>query len=394
MKILLLTGKSPWPAKDGGAAAIVSLVDMLLLNNFQVSILAFNTTKHFSGPENIPTLYSKKVKVKYVSLDASIRIFPLLSNIFFSNKSLIKERFHSENYHKALSDWLKDDFDIVQAEGLAMAMYLPVVKSLSRALTIFRPHNVESNIWSMLSEEELNPIKKYYFRLLSRRLKKEEISSARSCDAIMTMTEEDMNWFSKYYKEKPAIVIPPALQSLKPEFVNIIPHSVAYIGSLDWLPNLNGLKWFISKVWPKVIEKLPDAVLRIAGRNPVRLKIKGRNIIFEGETESSSVFLCASRVMAIPLFSGSGIRMRIIEGMHLGRCIIATPTAVRGIHCTNGENIIFTDNSDIFADSVVKCLTDANYASYLSDNALKFAYKNFNIFEIAKRAGKFYNSLK
>lgn len=117
-----------------------------------------------------------------------------------------------------------------------------------------------------------------------------------------------------------------------------VPLSVPFIGSLDWISYVNGLRWFLREVWPGILKETPDAVLRIAGRNSGNKKITGKNILFYGEVEDSAEFLSASPVMIIPLFFGSGIRIRIIEGMHIGRSIVTTPVAVEGMVCRNGES--------------------------------------------------------
>ncbi|MGQ9620841.1 MAG: glycosyltransferase family 4 protein [Bacteroidales bacterium] len=394
MKILLLTSKSPWPARDGGSSATVSLIDSLLLNNFTIHVLTANTRKHFSGPENIPPHYSGKINIKFVPVNTRINLLKLIFNLIFSGKPYSTLRFKSARFTSVLVNCLKDNFDIVQAEGLAIAQYLPVVKSYSRAMIIFRPHNVENRIWSMLAAEERNLLKKIYFRILSRRLASEEKRLAGYCDAIITMTEDDLSWFSKYIHHKACAVLPPALNIRLPDNKNQTGPDVAFLGSLDWIPNLKGLKWLIEKVWPLVIKKIPGTTLRIAGRNPGKIKIKGKNILFYGEVDSSAEFIMACPILVIPLFSGSGIRMRIIEGMHLGKCIIATSVAVSGISCRHRENILIADMPEEFADCIVKSLRDENFARQISLNAIACARKNYDISTAAERVNTFYKSLQ
>lgn len=97
------------------------------------------------------------------------------------------------NYRKTLENILQEDFGIVQAEGLVMKQYLPCVKTNCRSLTVFRPHNEENRIWSMLTTEERNFLKSHYLKLLSLRLEREEKEFIKRTDANMAMTDEDLS---------------------------------------------------------------------------------------------------------------------------------------------------------------------------------------------------------
>jgi len=118
-----------------------------------------------------------------------------------------------------------------------------------------------------------------------------------------------------------------------------------------------------------------------------------RNIVFYGQVADSATFLSAYPVMIAPLFSGSGIRVKIIEGMFLRRAIVATSMASRGIKAVNNEHLLIADAPDEFAQAVCRLLSSPETASYISKNAQEFAFSHFDATHLAKELTNFYQRL-
>jgi len=169
--------------------------------------------------------------------------------------------------------------------------------------------------------------------------------------------------------------------------------SAGYIGALDWRPNINGLKWLVKKVWPFVTESLPQASLYIAGRNPgsaIKRICSGKNITFVGETSSSIRFLADKDMMVVPLFSGSGIRMKILEGMSLGKPIVATPVAADGIIFEDRKDIFIESEPEDFAGRIIELLLDEKLRNETGLKAQENVRKNYDILVSAEKLMKFY----
>ena len=397
MKILLLCNKSPWPTKDGGAAATLCMIKSLMEFKASLTVLSFNTVKHFADSSEIPDEYKKSVELHYVDINTAVSGLKLIRNLLFSNKAYSNERFESPEFEKKLSELLKNDFDIIQLEGLALTHYLPLIRRSSRAKIVFRPHNIESRIWSQLSEEEKNPFRQYYFRVLSRRIRREEIEKINDFDGIVAITSVDLGWFTSNGLIKPSVVIQPGLEThnLKgaTEFNS---SSIFFIGALDWLPNIKGLRWFVKEVWPLILIAVPGVSFHVAGRNPsgdtVRF-LKKFNVSFYGEVPSSSRFMCDKSVMVVPLYSGSGIRMKIIEGMSFGKCIVSTSCGAEGLDYEDKRNIFIADSKEDFANCVIDLLNNGDLIRQTGINAVGNVRKNYNILASAEKLLKFYSEL-
>lgn len=393
MKILLLTNKSPWPPMDGGSSATLCMIKMLADRGAAVTVLSFNTQKHRVDTNNVPGTFAD---FHFIDIDSRIRPFSLIYNLFFSSVPYTLTRFEDTAFSKKLVAVLKSEFDIVQIEGLPMTCYLPLIRRHSGAKIIFRPHNIESIIWSELAVEEKNLLKKLYFTITSLKTLKIERKITGSFNGVAAISPNDKEWFTKNGCTKPIIVSSPSPDvTVKTDGI-IKPMSAGFIGALDWRPNINGLRWLIKKVWPVVTKKLPEACLYIAGRNPgkeIEGICKGRNIIFIGETKSSAGFLEDKEVMAVPLFSGSGIRMKILEGMSLGKPIVATPAAAEGIIFKENKDIFIAADPGEFAAHIIRLLLDENLRNATGINARENVRKNYDIFASAEELIKFYNQL-
>jgi glycosyltransferase involved in cell wall biosynthesis len=396
MKILLLSNKSPWPPKDGGAAATLATIKGLSDCGASVTVIALNTLKHFVREDHILFDNSLNAELKLVTLDTATKPLKLLGNLLFSDKPYTIERFESEELKKALSIASGNSFDIIQIEGLAMTLYFPFLKKLTGARIIYRPHNVENQIWRQLAEEEKNVFRKHYFRILASRTSQIEKSIINSFDGIAAMTTDDLEWFKASGLQKPSVVCHAGFPLSATEFNEGKNDQLFFIGSLDWLPNINGLKWFLKNVWPIISMALPDATFHIAGRNPSsRLEemCRGKGIIFNGEVESSAGFIRDKQVMVVPLFAGSGLRMKIIEGMNIGKSIVATPRAARGLVCHDGKDIFIRENVNEFAGTVISLLGNPSLRKETAKYAMENVRKNYNIFASAEKLMKFYSQL-
>ena len=125
-----------------------------------------------------------------------------------------------------------------------------------------------------------------------------------------------------------------------------------HIGSMNWLPNIEGIEWFIENVWPLIIEQYPSITFTIAGRNiPNQFYAKNiKNFKVEGEVPDAKQFMLSKDIMIVPLLSGSGIRIKIIEGMALGKTIITTSIGAEGLDINDGVNILIANTPQEFLE--------------------------------------------
>ncbi|MAZ30462.1 MAG: hypothetical protein CMP57_00025 [Flavobacteriales bacterium] len=375
-KILILSHKPPFPKADGGAIAIAQLLEILLPKN-EVTFLSIETDKHPSSLQ----IKDPHLNFQSVYVNTKISLLEVVKNLF-RNKSYILSRFTCKAYEFALKTILKKtNFDIVVFESLFTSSYLPIVKKISSATLIYRSHNIEHQIWGEHRKSSTNnPFINAYLKLQAIRLKKEEIAFWNSVDRIACISLNDLKVISTYTKVK-INLLGLFIKKIDKKINNSFEHTdFFHLGAMDWKPNQVGIQWICDKVWPTFNKIYPLSTFHIAGRGmPKSLLMKKReNIINHSEVLSAEHFISKHKVMLVPLFSGSGIRVKIIEGLAHGKCIIGTSIALKGITCTHMKNIIIADSVEDFICAMEFCIKNPKKVNQIEVQAKKFALKNFS----------------
>ena len=352
MNILFLCNKSPWPPKEGGPMAMNMLIEGISDAGHQVKVLAVNTFKYNIRLADIPTSYKDKTGIELIDVD--LRIKPHFAFLhLFTGKSYHVERFISEKFRKRLTELLiTNAFDIVQLETVFMCPYIGTIRKYSRARIVLRAHNIEHHIWERIASETKNHLKKWYLSHLAKKLKSYEERVIQTTDGILAITPADAEYFLENLPKPeghsiPVMDIPfgadPAIYSNLPGTVEF--PSLFSLGSMNWIPNQDGIRWFLTNVWPDVHNQFPELKYYLAGREmPTWMRsLNLPNVEVLGEVEDAGVFLRSKAIMIVPLFSGGGIRVKIIEGMAAGKTIISTTIGAAGIRYTHRENILIAD---------------------------------------------------
>jgi len=404
MKILLLCNKSPYPAREGGPIAMNMIIEGLIRAGHSVKVLAVNSNKYNVELSSIPEEYRKKTGIELVYVDLSIQPLAAFRNLF-SSRSYHVERFISRDLENALIRILQaDKFDIVQFEMLYMSPYAQVVRKYSDARIVLRAHNIEHLIWQRVASSTKNPVKRLYLQHLVRKLKKYECYTVRQFDGIAAITEQDAKFFRSAECRQPEAGSRISIEAIpfgidpdqfpetnaEPEFPSLFS-----IGAMNWIPNLEGICWFLEKVWPEIHRKYPGLHYYLAGRHmPGWLSEKRLpNVEVVGEVEDATAFMRSKAILIVPLFSGSGIRIKIIEGMATGKPIIATTVGAEGIHYTRDKNIFIADTPDEFIRCISACIENKATCETVGRNARDLILAEYNRDLIISKLVGFYQKV-
>lgn len=390
----MLCNKIPYPEKDGGVIAINAIAEGLLSAGCEVKMLAMNTKKHFAEINTIPDKFRKERLLELVEVDTSVKPVGALKGLF-SGKSYNISRFESEAFNQKLIQILQNGkYDIIHLEGLYLTPYLDSIRQNTDAPIILRTHNVEWQIWQKMASEEKSGLKKWYLKKLTKQLKEYEEKVVKLVDGIAAITGQDMEVFKIVGCKAPMVVIPFGMDLSKynPQATKF-PNSIFYIGALDWLPNLQGMEWFFKNVWIKIVGSFPSTQFHIAGRNmPKWLRNNTyKNTVSHGEVMDAKSFMQQYDIMLVPLLAGSGVRIKILEGMAFGKPIITTSVGIEGIACDFEKDVMVADTPKQFADAVNRCLSDDKLKQSLGNNARKFVAENYDITKTSSKLLAFYN---
>ncbi|MBR5215831.1 MAG: glycosyltransferase [Bacteroidales bacterium] len=396
MNILMLCNKSPYPPSEGGPMAMNSIVNGLLEAGHKVKILAVNSEKYHIKKEDIPQSYRDKTGIELVDVDLKIKPIEALKNLF-SDKSYHVERFISEEFREKLIKILKKDrYDIVQLEMIYMAPYIETIRANSKALIVLRAHNVEHLIWDRIAKKTSFLPKKWYLNHLVRTLRDYELSAINKVDGIAAITYRDAAFF-RGETAVPVIDVPFGVNpdDFTPNYeVNKQP-SLYHIGSMNWMPNEEGIKWFLKKVWDKLQEREPNIKLNLAGRHMPKwlMNLKKNNVKVWGEVPDAKEFIKDNDIAIVPLLSGSGIRIKIIESMAMGKTVITTMIGAEGIQYSEYNNIIIADNPTKIVETICRITKEPEELMRIGKNARKLIEDIYDNKKIIERLLIFYDEI-
>ena len=395
MKILQITNKIPYPDTDGGSIACLNLTRGFASLGHEVTILSMVTLKHSVALNNIPGNIKKLARFILVDVPAPITWHGALKNLLFSELPYNAERFIDPDFEATLKNLLdKEKFDVIQLEGLYLCPYIKIIRDHSKALIVYRAHNIETEIWER-SVAMAGGLKKWYLKILCRRLRNFELAQINAYDAVVPITSRDGEILQRLGNDKPMHVSQTGIDAsrLAPDRKNLEYPSVFHIGSLEWAPNQEGLLWFLDNCWGRLSEKFPALKFYIAGRHApdwLIKKISRPGVVFLGEIEDAYRFMNSKAVMVVPLFAGSGMRIKIIEGMALGKAIVSTSIGTEGIGTTHGENILIANTGDEFVGAVSELVENKALFEKTGLNAIRYIHDNFDNSAIAGKLAGFY----
>jgi glycosyltransferase involved in cell wall biosynthesis len=400
MNILFLCNKSPFPQKEGGPMAMNMLIKGLLRAGHHVKVLAMNSYKYRVDPEEIPEEYRRATGIELVDVDLRVRLLPALLNLL-KGRSYHVERFISEKFRKVLTRVLQEQaYDIVQLETLYMAPYIRLIRRYSKARIVLRAHNIEHLIWERAAGEEHRALRKWYLVQLARTLREYEHQVAWQVDGIAAITGTDADYFTDLLAPStspvPVTDIPFGIDpDAYPLSAGPDPPTLFTIGSMNWLPNEEGVRWFLREVWPAVHRQFPGLKYYLAGRSmPAWMfHLNVPNVVVAGEVEDARAFMAEHSVMIVPLFSGSGIRIKIIEGMATGKTVISTRLGAEGIHYSNGGNILIADAPCEFFDMITLCLEDPERRTRIGLGGRRLVESMYHQTAITAKLVSFYRDL-
>jgi len=397
MRILQIHNKVPFPPKDGGSIAVYNLSIGFADNGHKVDILSLNTNKHQVDLNSLKNKIHSNINIIAININTDIKITKALKNLFFSKLPYNAERFINEDFKTKLIKLLQQqNYDIIQIEGLYMMPYINTLRKYSKAKIAFRAHNIEHEIWQQTLKQEKNLLKKLYLKIIAKRMKIFELSFLNTYDFLIPITQRDADIFNKTGNKKNILVLPTGVDASKYKTTErkfeIL--KLFHLGSLDWTPNQEGLIWFLENIWKTISGKYKDLTFSIAGRNAPSWLIKTfqnfKNINYFGEIDDAISFMQTHDIMIIPLLSGSGMRIKIIEGMASGNIILTTSKGAEGIQGKNGKDFLIANTPKEFIKQISDIYEKKILLKEISFNAQQFILNNFDNFAISKSLIEFY----
>ncbi|MFN6038854.1 MAG: glycosyltransferase family 4 protein [Bacteroidota bacterium] len=395
MKILQICNKIPYPVVDGGTAAMHQLGQGLSMLGHEVKILAIHTPKQNFQEQKLSAEYLKTYNPEYVFLDTSVKPIPAFLNLFSSESYNIK-RFDSPILRSVLSKILQNEkYDIVLLDSLFVTPYIDTIRNHSSSKIILRAHNVEHLVWERNAAIEKNSLKKRYLNFLAKRLKNYELQTIKKLDGVAAISLSDLDYF-KQSLNVPTEYIPFGY-NVKSDFnvYDFINDRAYFLGSMDWSPNHEALIWILENIFP-VLESLKNSFhITVAGNKMPAEFIQKTNKNFEvkGKIDNPEKFIEQFGVLIAPIFSGGGLKIKVVEAMANGKLVITTPIGAEGLGAIENVHFLLCKTKEEFISAIQFCLVNKQKASEIAQRGQDFIRENYGLEKIYSKLNKFMSSV-
>jgi len=384
--ILFLTTRFPYPPDDGGKIDTLTNINILSRN---YGVFLFYIGNKDEEEKELEKYINFQGLYRYTK-DTKSNLMGIFINLFCKVPYTISKYYDYKIYKKIEGIIKEKNIDIVFIDHLHMAFYAKLIKvKFNRIKLILREHNTEYIFWKRIFKEEKNIIRKFIFWRQSLKMLNYERKITNIFDRCFMISPIDRINLKKINSNAKTVAIPTAINIKKYQLsqtINTIPHSMIYVGNFSWLPNLQGLLWFLKEVWPEIIETFPKAKLFIVGKNPPKeiSKYQNNDVIITGYVNDVKPWIAKSEIFLVPLFSGGGIRIKILEAMAIGKPIISTSIGAEGIDVKNMKNIIISDDKENFIKSIKLLFTNKKIRDDLSKNSRKLIEEKYS-FEVIEK---------
>lgn len=396
MKILVIGSRIPYPLHDGGAIATYNMLKGLSDAGVEVHYYSINTKKHFVDNPTLIKQFSFLKSIKTFYLDTDIKLLPALTS-FFSGSSYNLDRFYNSDFENVLIQYIQSqNFDIIHFEGLYVAKYAFNISQRSNTPLILRQHNIEYKIWETLASNTKAIHKKILFKYFAKQIKQFETRAFDLFDGISTIAKTDELVISQNHYLNILTTIPAGIiNNANSNESKVNSKSVYHIGSMEWIPNQQAMLWFAENVWKLVINKIPDAHFYMAGKNmPEEFsKLQTENFHVVGQVEDLKAFTADKSILVVPLMSGSGIRIKTIEGMFAKKAIVSTSIGAKGIDVIHRKHCFIADNAEAFANALIELIQNPELRETIAQNGYQLALSNYDNQSVSKQWLSFYKEV-
>ncbi len=395
MRILVLDEEFPWPLNTGKRIRTYNLIRELSKYH-QITYLAYAepecaAEKHFAeiglNPIAVPLLdRAARGPIFYWRLGMNL----------FSEYPFIVTSHQTRRYQHAFEKLLAgSSFDLVICEWTPYALY---VKDILGPKKVIVAHNIESAIWRRYEENETNPAKRWYISKQRQKVEAFERVCFGWVDGATAVSTLEAKTIADLGVRYPVDVIDNGVdvEYFAPRPKSDCSISLVFTGSMDWRPNQDAARYFVSEVWPLILERYPDASVLWVGRDPspdILDLQKTRGVVITGTVDDVRPYIGNATVYIVPLRIGGGSRLKILEAMAMKKAIVSTTVGAEGLRVTDGQHLLLADTPSEFADAIQRCINDPALCARLGEQGRLLVEEHYRWEQLGKRFSVYLESV-
>jgi glycosyltransferase involved in cell wall biosynthesis len=386
MKILWVKNDFLHPTTRGGQIRTLEMLRRLHARH-EIHYVAFEDAEY---PQAV-TLSSEYCSHAYpvpkrIAPKRSVAFAGQLVGGFFSSLPVAISRYRSAEMMRTI-DMLRERerFDTIVCDFLTCA---PNIRRLEDCV-LFQ-HNVETVIWERHARNAPDPLRKFYFGLQARRMLAYECHVCRSVARVVAVSDADAEWMRSRFEAPHTTAIPTGvnLEYFSPPVSSPPAADLIFVGSMDWLANIDGVRYLVKEILPLIRRRRPDCSLAIVGRNPTpEIQAMARQdpgIQVTGTVADIRPYLWGSLISIVPLRIGGGTRLKIYESMAAKVPVVSTSVGAEGLECRPGLEIRIADTAEAFAEACLGLLENAPARAQMAEAAWQLVSSRFSWEQVAR----------
>jgi glycosyltransferase involved in cell wall biosynthesis len=279
----------------------------------------------------------------------------------------------------------RQSFDCIVCDFLFPSPNIPDLG----ACVLFQ-HNVEATIWERHAKNARTPAHRFYFNLQASRMRAYEGNACRSVKSVISVSGVDADLMRERYGVKRVSTVPTGVDidyfappSKVPSTADLV-----FVGSMDWMPNIDGAMWFVREILPLIRRRRPHCTVTFVGRKPTselaELPKRNQRIQVTGTVPDVRPYLWGAAVSVVPLRIGSGTRLKIFESMAARVPVVSTAIGAEGLPIENAQHLYIADTPQAFAERCLELIENQEARRRITDAAWDIVSSRFSWESVSK----------
>jgi polysaccharide biosynthesis protein PslH len=359
MKILWVTSNFLHPTNKGGLIRTLEMMRQMSRRH-EIHFVALEDPRFPEGPRRAPEYSARAYPFRHQPTEKqSARFFLEIAGSLFDRLPLSITRYNVPGLGAFLEELMdREKFDQAVCDFLTPAVYFPRIEN-----AVLFQHNVETMIWRRRAQHAGNPVLRRYYQGQADRMFRFEGDICRKARHIVAVSEQDAGTMRELFGATRVSAIPTGVDVdtlARPDPAPPRTSDLVFVGSMDWLPNVDGIEWFIREVLPLVARERPDCSLAVVGRNPPAsleaLAAQNPRIQVTGTVPDIRPYLWGAAISIVPLRIGGGTRLKIYEAMAGSIPVVSTTVGAEGLSVHPPEDCRIADTAEEFAAHCLELL--------------------------------------
>jgi polysaccharide biosynthesis protein PslH len=404
MKILFITEKFPYPLDTGGNVRTYNILKGLAQEHEITLLSTISRRQDQDYTENLKDICKEIICIP-VNPETRLRLGFAVAKSIYSNAPLpvvrhkyraiikqVKGLFGDKNGHNRRRSTEREEnqaYDAIHFNHLDATVYLPYLPR--NIIRVLDEHNIVSNQIRTTLGTEKNRLKWSYIRYELLKTESYESSVCQSMDRCIVCSDVDKRYLKSLAENARVVTIPNGvdidffsspLQEDRHLKICSEANSMAFVGTLDYGPCDQGVKFFCRDIFPKIKREVPDATFLAIGRNPSKELAKiaemTAGVTLTGWLPDVRPYVRAAKLFVVPLLSGSGTRLKILDAMAMNTAVVSTRIGAEGLETENHRNILIADDADQFAEMTIELLKNENKRKSIADEGNKLVRAKYS----------------